>query len=607
MTTKGKMKKIIIGLIGLVGAIGLIQAQEVDEIRSNPAYVWGQGFNESYQAADEEAVKDLISQIVVNVNSETETTISNEQSGEDVKSSVSTTGVLKISSTVSIPNCKRIVKDMGGSYFVLRYVEAAEIDKMFDARKKKIRDLVAAGERAENNNKIGDALRNYYWALKLISSIPEEHSSNLTTENGTMLFSVLKEHIGDVLDSCKIVADKRVPADEDRHELELQFTYKGRPIVSCDYKFYDGFEWNLAAVKDGIASVEVPADASQLRLRMEYIGERLWKSDPVVNDLLTGMPSVIPFPQFEKRITLTMLQEEKPQPAATAQKVLRDMKTDSMAVAALDKKEMQQQADIVAPLLKAIESRKYDDVKPLCTENGWKWFEKLVKYGNAKIIDRSELVASSFANGYLVRGVKAKFSFKRNNKSFVEDLVFYIKDGKIDGINFGLEQNALDDIMRHSMWEPQSRQVLVNFLENYKTAYALERLDYLDAVFSEDALIIIGNKIPEHKAADVVALNQERYEKCRMTKSQYIERLRKVFAKQEYVNIQFEDATVKKTNRDSERYQIIIKQHYYSTTYADKGYLFLLADISNPEKPVIHVRVWDEDKNALMDYAEWNF
>ena len=607
MTTKGKMKKIIIGLIGLVGAIGLIQAQEVDEIRSNPAYVWGQGFNESYQTADEEAVKDLISQIVVNVNSETETTISNEQSGEDVKSSVSTTGVLKISSTVSIPNCKRIVKDMGGSYFVLRYVEAAEIDKMFDARKKKIRDLVAAGERAENNNKIGDALRNYYWALKLISSIPEEHSSNLTTDNGVMLFSVLKEHIGDVLDSCKIVADKRVPADEDRHELELQFTYKGRPIVSCDYKFYDGFEWNLAAVKDGIASVEVPADASQLRLRMEYIGERLWKSDPVVNDLLTGMPSVIPFPQFEKRITLTMLQEEKPQPAATAQKVLRDMKTDSMAVAALDKKEMQQQADIVAPLLKAIESRKYDDVKPLCTENGWKWFEKLVKYGNAKIIDRSELVASSFANGYLVRGVKAKFSFKRNNKSFVEDLVFYIKDGKIDGINFGLEQNALDDIMRHSMWEPQSRQVLVNFLENYKTAYALERLDYLDAVFSEDALIIIGNKIPEHKAADVVALNQERYEKCRMTKSQYIERLRKVFAKQEYVNIQFEDATVKKTNRDSERYQIIIKQHYYSTTYADKGYLFLLADISNPEKPVIHVRVWDEDKNALMDYAEWNF
>lgn len=600
-----RIEKIIICLTCVLLCASSALAQDVDDIRSNPAYVWGQGFNDNYQAADDEAVKDLISQIVVNVNSLTETTVTNEQSGEDAKSSVSTTGVLRISSTVSIPNCKRIVKEEDGSYFVLRYVETAEIEKMFDARKKKIRDLIAAGERAEANNKIGDAMRNYYWALKLIGSIPEDHSSNLTTESGTMLFSALKEHLGDLMDSCKIVADRRLPEDEDKHVVELAFTYKGKPIVSCDYKFYDGFEWATAAVKDGVAAVEVPADASQMRLRLEYIGERLWKSDPVVNDILTQQSSVLPFPQFEKRITLTMLQEEKPQPLPTASKMAREMKTDTIAVC--EKKEIVMQADVVAPMLKAIETRSYDDVRSMCTENGWKWFEKLIKYGNAKILNRSDLEVSYFAKGYLVRGVKAKFSFKRNNKSFVEDLVFYIKDGKIDGINFGLEQDALDDIMRHSMWEPESRQVLVNFLENYKTAYALERVDYLDAVFSEDALIIIGNKIPEHKAADVVALNQERYEKCRMTKGQYIDRLKKVFAKQEYVNIQFEDATVKKTNRNSERYQIIIKQHYYSTTYADKGYLFLLADISDPEKPVIHVRVWDEDKNALMDYAEWNF
>ena len=90
-----------------------------------------------------------------------------------------------------------------------------------------------------------------------------------------------------------------------------------------------------------------------------------------------------------------------------------------------------------------------------------------------------------------------------------------------------------------------------------------------------------------------------------MTKSQYIERLKQVFAKQEYVNIQFEDAGVKKANPFRERYAIIIKQNYYSTTYADKGYLFLLADISDPEKPIIHVRVWDEDKNELMEHGEW--
>jgi hypothetical protein len=203
-----KVKTII--SIALLSVATSLWAEDIDDIRSNPAYVWGQGFNENYKAADEEAIKDLISQIVVDVNSETLTTMTNEQQGDEAKSSVSTTGVLKISSTVSIPNCRRIVKDMDGSYFVLRYVETAEIDRMFDARKKKIRDLIAAGDRAEKNNKIGDALRNYYWALKLIGSIPEEHSTNLTTENGTMLFSALKERIGDVMDSCKIVADKRL-------------------------------------------------------------------------------------------------------------------------------------------------------------------------------------------------------------------------------------------------------------------------------------------------------------------------------------------------------------------------------------------------------------
>ena len=68
--------KTIISII-LLSATVSVWAQDVDDIRSNPAYVWGQGFNENYQAADEEAVKDLISQIVVNVNSETETVMTN--------------------------------------------------------------------------------------------------------------------------------------------------------------------------------------------------------------------------------------------------------------------------------------------------------------------------------------------------------------------------------------------------------------------------------------------------------------------------------------------------------------------------------------------------
>ena len=556
------------------------------------------------QAADDNAVKDLISQISVNIDNQVQTTISNEQADGTAKSSVSTSGNLRVSSSVSLSNCKRIVSEEGSYFVVLRYVAKAEIDKMFDARKAKIDDLVRAGERAEEHNKVGDALRNYYWALKMTISIPEEQRSRMTAEGGMLLTTELRERIADILDSVQVSVAK-IEKGEDANSVELRFTYKGRPVTSCDYHFFDGFDWINAAVKDGVAVTEMPAETKSVQLRIEYEYRPLWKSDPMVHAILEQLPARLPYPQAEKRVSLTETKAVAPAPVKNSKAVAKEMSVDSLSTC--NKQEVFEQADIIAPLIKAIESRSYDAVRELCSENGWKWFEKLVKYGNAKIIERRDLQITAFANGYLVRGIKAAFSFKRNNKTFVEDLVFYIKDDKIEGINFGLEQSALEDILRHAMWDPQSRLVLVNFLENYKTAYALERLDYLNAVFSEDALIIVGNKLPQPKASEITAVDQESYEHNKLTKSEYMAQLERVFKKQEYVNIQFEDASVKKTNRTSERYEIIIKQNYYSATYADKGYLYLLADISDPESPIIHVRVWDENRNNLMNYGEWIF
>ncbi len=581
-----------------------VSAQDFESIKNDPSYVWGQGSGESLQSADDNAVKDLVSQISMNIDNQTETTISNEQRGDEAKSSVSTSGNLRVSSSVSLSNCKRLVAEEGSYFIVLRYVPREEIDKMFDARKAKIDDLVRAGERAEELTKVGDALRNYYWALKMTISIPEEQRSRMRSEGGMLLTTELRERIANILDSVQVSVAK-IEKEDDANSVELRFSYKSRPVTSCDYQYFDGFDWLTVAVKDGVAVAELPADTKYMQVRLEYEYQKLWKSDPMVNAILEQLPSRLPYPQAEKRVSVAEVKAVAPEPVKSTKAVAKEMTVDTLTTC--NKKEVFSQAEIIAPLIKAIESRKYDDVKSLCSENGWKWFVKLIKYGNAKIIERNELQLTAFANGYLVRGIKAAFSFKRNNKTFVEDLVFYIKDDQIEGINFGLEKSALEDIMRHSMWDAQSRLVLVNFLENYKTAYALERLDYLNAVFSDDALIIVGNKLPQPKVAEITAVDQESYEHNKLTKSQYMKQLERVFDKQEYVNIQFEDAAVKKTNRTSERYEIIIKQNYYSATYADKGYLYLLADISNPEWPIIHVRVWDEDRNNLMNYGEWIF
>lgn len=36
---------------------------------------------------------------------------------------------------------------------------------------------------------------------------------------------------------------------------------------------------------------------------------------------------------------------------------------------------------------------------------------------------------------------------------------------------------------------------------------------------------------------------------------------------------------------------------YYSSTYGDKGYLFLMVDINDPENPIIKVRTWQPERD----------
>ena len=90
----------------------------------------------------------------------------------------------------------------------------------------------------------------------------------------------------------------------------------------------------------------------------------------------------------------------------------------------------------------------------------------------------------------------------------------------------------------------------------------------------------------------------EKVKYIELSKEEYIERLRKVFGSNEFVNIHFEENIVKKVNGDDKIYGIQIKQDYYSTNYADKGYLFLMIDLNDSINPKIYVRTWQPEKNA---------
>ena len=67
-----------------------------------------------------------------------------------------------------------------------------------------------------------------------------------------------------------------------------------------------------------------------------------------------------------------------------------------------------------------------------------------------------------------------------------------------------------------------------------------------------------------------------------------------VFDNKEYVNLKFSNIRITKMMKGDNPniYGIQIKQDYYSSNYGDTGYLFLLVDMKDYQKPIIHLRTW---------------
>ena len=234
-------------------------------------------------------------------------------------------------------------------------------------------------------------------------------------------------------------------------------------------------------------------------------------------------------------------------------------------------------------------------------------------YGNARIINTDNCILYQFDDNVIARSIQMAFSFKNGiRRNFVEDVVFtFNQEGKIDCISFGLDEKAKQDIMKKGAWTPEARQTIIGFLETYKTAYSLKRIDYLRTIFDDDAVIIVGhvaNKMIAEKGDNGKTLRNHKYVKrTQYSKEQYLKNLEACFRSNEFINIRFANNDVRKA-KDGEEYGIQIKQDYYSTNYGDEGYLYIQVDLNNRKEPIIKVRTWQPEPDpevGLFGLGNW--
>ncbi len=572
-------------------------------------YLWGEAEGKTLNVADRDALADLIGQISTSVESDFSLVRDENPSGY----SETFKGVIKTYSQATLSNTERVVACKEPKVTVFRYIKRTEIKKIFVARRNKIIGFVESAQRAERKLQIADALRYYYWAQTLLRSHPDGATIKMTDEESGeqhLLASWIPEQINNIFNNIRVTkGDTKI--DGSFRQVELFFTYKNEPVSNFDFTYWDGQDWsNIVSAKDGRGVAELPAifDETKMDLKGEYIFTGEATIDSELKDV---METIEPVPYKSSNLQLSSVSAKPKQ----AQMEIRKAQEETAAKTESFFEYVQNDVDykrIMAEIERSVISRSYDSVRQYFDEDGWDMFTKLVNYGRARICGTPDYRFARTDEGVICRSMPLVFNFPNNKNSFVEDIVFeFGTDGKIHSLSFGLAQTALEGITGKSQWSEPSRLTLIRFLENYKTAYALKRLDYISSIFADDALIIVGHVLKKQPVQDAMAIEPDkqivRYTK--QTKEQYIKNLDVCFKSNEFINLRFADSEIRKAG-NGEIYGIQIKQDYFSSNYGDTGYLFLMVDLNDRESPVIHVRAWQPEKDpefGLIDLSSFTF
>lgn len=615
------MKRIKCVLLCLFALNGIVCAQSVEAIKDSEEYLCGEGWGESLKAADNAALQDLISKISVSVESQFENIEEemNDINGLDSRSACRS--VINTYSQATLQNTQRIVIENEPDAHVFRYVKRTEVDKIFESRRLKVLDMVASAASAVDKGKVDDALRYYYWAYCLLQSIPSANA--VIDANGHVLTHWIPEQIDEVLDDVEAYK-----VSERDGVVEICLLYKEQPVTSMDYTYFDGMDWSsLYGAKDGRGFIELrpgmTTENMKIKCEYEYSGET--HIDKEINTVVNVMKGCV------FRNAYVMVEEDRNRRKNTITPSNLDIslnsKTTTNEVLVAEQQEYGKQAitllsdDEVVPyrrgiekVIAAIRSGSYVTAEECFTEDGKDMYRRLISYGHARIV--GEPTYSFYTKGeseVTCRSVPMSFSFRNNGRKFIEDVTFtFNAEGKIDCLAFALDEKSTTDILQHAMWSEYARKILAEFLENYKTAYALKRLDYIRNIFDDNAVIITGKVVTRQTSAygEVGGeyLNNKYVQYTRQGKEQYLRNLERCFASNEYINIRFANNDIVKAGVGGEVYGIQIKQDYYSTNYGDTGYLFLMVDLNDPRKPIIKVRSWQPERDpnfGLIDLSHF--
>ena len=206
--------------------------------------------------------------------------------------------------------------------------------------------------------------------------------------------------------------------------------------------------------------------------------------------------------------------------------------------------------------------------------------------------------------GYQVRNIAVEM--KPLDDSYVGDrnqevCINFDRNGKINDFNItmGLQQYLRIIKEGEKLNDMDRRMQILHWVEQFRNAYCQKDINFMENVFSDDALIVTG-KVVKREHTDMKPINVEY---TTQGKQQYLAGLRRVFRNNSYINVKFDDIEIVRHGAKPNYYGVTLKQGWYTKNYSDQGIVFIVWDFTDEFNPKIMVRTWQpmeiDDKDVF--------
>jgi hypothetical protein len=203
--------------------------------------------------------------------------------------------------------------------------------------------------------------------------------------------------------------------------------------------------------------------------------------------------------------------------------------------------------------------------------------------------------SSTFGKGFQVRNIPLSLKGKDGTIGKEMGVITLNSVGEIVAFYFAADEldMSLLDWNANTLIEKERIDIIINTVENFKSAYNRKDVQTIDDFFSEFALIITG-QVVKRAPSDFNRYSEEKVKYTVKDKQQYLQDIKRIFDRNEFIDVKFRDFKISRHGDYPWIYGVNLIQNWNSPTYKDEGCLFLMIDFKDEANPIIHVRAWQK-------------